>query len=294
MAHYNLIFQGKIVDGASLDEVKSNVARLFKADAEKTAALFSGKKIVIKKNLNTESTKKYLAVMKNAGAIIQAIKIEEAVDEVIKDTPKNIPDKPQPETQSPTSNLSSGLASLINYNNPQEQQEDKSKHSGLQLAAKGSVIPSVSRQDETVEIPDVSYLSMSDAETGSLEEFAQAIKVVELPDIENMTMSDANSGSMEEFTVKAEPVELPDISQLEMKEHDNTPLSSGSPKATPAEIPDTSELSMSEAQEATLEGIEVKPQAVELPDISHIKIEQTSKKEDKKESMTGKASFQIN
>ena len=81
MAHYNLIFQGKIIDGASLAEVKKNVAQLFKADAAKTAALFSGKPIVIKKNLDTESAKKYIAVLKKAGAVVKAVKLEEKTPE---------------------------------------------------------------------------------------------------------------------------------------------------------------------------------------------------------------------
>ncbi len=40
MANYNLVFQGEIIAGTSLAEVKANVARLFIADAAKTAALF--------------------------------------------------------------------------------------------------------------------------------------------------------------------------------------------------------------------------------------------------------------
>ena len=269
MAQYNLIFQGKIIDGASLDEVKSNVARLFKADAEKTAALFSGKTIVIKKNLNSESTKKYLAILKKAGAVIQAIKIEE--------------------TSSSSDSMSAGLASLVNYNKTASASSDDNEHEGLQLAPLGSNMLVLSHKNEITEIPDISHLTMSAAETGSLEEFAQKTDAVELPDIESLSMSEANTGNMEEFSKKTEPVELPDISDLDMAEQDSTPLSADTSRPTPVDIPDTSELSMSEAQEGSLEGVEIKPRPVDIPDTSHLNVEKT----EEEKRLTGKATFQI-
>jgi hypothetical protein len=312
MAHYNLIFQGKIVDGASLDEVKNNVARLFKADAAKTAALFSGKSIVIKKNLDTESTKKYLAIMKKAGAIIRAVKVE---DKVVEETPEITSPPPSPvktntnDTATQTAaGLSAGLASLVNYNKPTEQIPASSVESEpeaetdttneLKLVPAGMDISTLDKKKEVSEIPDISHLTLSEAETGSLEEFAPAIEAVELPDIDNLTMSEANTGSMEEFAIHAEAIELPDISDLDMAEQNNTPLSSDASKPAPADIPDTSEFSMSEANEGTLEGIEIKPEPAEIPDISHIKIEQVDEKTSVdtavKKNITGKANFQIN
>ena len=302
MAHYNLIFQGKIIDGASLDEVKDNLARLFKADAAKTAALFSGKTIVSKKNLDTESTKKYLSILKKAGAVIRAVKIEDKSTSTSLLSPPVPPPVPPPvqnnnaadtntPTQAPSSGLSPGLASLISYNKPKDpsSEDDSSETEGLQLAPVGSNILNPSKSNVTVEIPDTSHLTMAEAETGSLEEFAQKTEAIELPDIENLTMSEANTGSMEEFTIEIEPVELPDISDLDMAEQDNTPLSAGASKSPSVDIPDTSELSMSEAQEGTLEGIEIKAEPVEIPDISHIEIEKTAEEK----SISGKASFQI-
>ncbi len=309
MAHYNLIFQGKIVDGASLDEVKNNVARLFKADAAKTAVLFSGKSIVIKKNLDSESTKKYLAIMKKSGAIIHAVKIEEdpvsSHSTPIADTAINNNESQDVATQSPkpqtASGLSAGLASLTNYNQstpaseaPAPKNDIDNPNDGLQLAPVGSAVLAQPTKDDATEIPDISHLTMSEAETGSLEEFAHHAKAVDLPNIDSLTMSDANTGSLAEFAIKAEPVELPDISELDMAEQDNTPLSDGVEKASPVEIPDTSDITMSEAQEGTLEGIEKTPKPVKIPDISHISTEPQDKEVDKKEKITGKATFKIN
>ncbi|NOQ78248.1 MAG: hypothetical protein GQ546_02485 [Gammaproteobacteria bacterium] len=298
MAHYNLIFQGKIIDGASLDEVKNNISRLFKTDTAKTDALFSGKSIIIKKNLDTESTKKYLAVIKKAGAIVKAVKIEssEKPSTPITETSHTA----NTSTSSKTSNnLSSGLASLVNYNSSTSESTDTDKKSieqstaseekGLQLAPVGSDIPITRNKQDDIEAPDISHLSMSEAETGSLEEFAQIVEAVVLPDIDKLTMSEANTGSMEEFAVKVDAVELPDISDLNVAAQDDTALSAQSPKQTPIDIPDTSDLSMSAAQDGTLEGIGIKPEAVKIPDTTHLEIE----KQKEKQANSGKAVFQI-
>ena len=320
MAHYNLIFQGKIVDGASLEEVKNNVAKLFKADAAKTDALFSGKSIVIKKNLDTESAKKYLAVLKKAGAIVKAVKVEtdapaEAQTPATEAQPNSVAPPPPPSS----GGLSAGLASLVNYNDPTTHaqqsaptetasitEESTSKttevntseaitetsateDSSLQLAPVDSGPLSNGTPVEAIEIPDIDHLTMAEAETGSLEEFAKKVEAVELPDISELSMSEANSGSLEGIEKKPDPVELPDISELDMAELDETPLSSDSPKPAPVDIPDVSGITMSEAQEGTLEGLEKKPDPVEIPDISHLDVE----KEEKQQQNQGKATFQI-
>ena len=113
MALYNLIFQGKIIDGAPLDKVKRNIAQLFKIDTAKTESLFSGKPVIIKKNLPAESAKKYLSILKKAGAIVKAVKIQTAVSLAQKKSPQ----KNSPQTsKSAAPLLSSGLSSLVNYN----------------------------------------------------------------------------------------------------------------------------------------------------------------------------------
>ena len=322
MAHYNLIFQGQIIEGASLDEVKSNVARLFKADAGKTAALFSGKPIVIKKNLDTEAAKKYLAVLKKAGAVVKAVKVEDTSS-----APENTlsePVKQSPPTAPASGGLSAGLASLVNYNKPATEQSKpaaptspspvtetvaqqeptttetatpKSEKqtvetdvlSELQLAPANEGVLTESHQTEAIDIPDIGHLTMSEAETGSLEEFTHKPEPVDLPDISNLTMSEANSGSLEGIEQRPEPVEIPDISSLDVTEMNETPLSSDSPRPEPVEIPDISALSMSEAQEGSLEGLEIKPEPAEIPDISHLNVEKSEENSDQQ----GKATFQI-
>ncbi len=112
MANYNLIFQGEIIAGASLEEVKANVARLFKADA-----------------------------------IVKAVKIETQV------SPDTVEQKTEPDQSReatpvpPSTKLSSGLASLISYNQAVRNDEtvkndnktkDITEEEGLQLTPLGS------------------------------------------------------------------------------------------------------------------------------------------------------------
>lgn len=79
MSLYEIAFAGQVVPGAALEQVKENLARLFQADAQRIALLFSGRRIVIKSNLDAAGAEKYRATMERAGAlaIVQALDVEE-------------------------------------------------------------------------------------------------------------------------------------------------------------------------------------------------------------------------
>src|SRR5262245_41747520 len=79
MSLYEIAFAGQVVPGAPLEQVKENLARLFQADAQRIALLFSGRRIVIKSGLDAAGAEKYRATMERAGAvaIVQALQVEE-------------------------------------------------------------------------------------------------------------------------------------------------------------------------------------------------------------------------
>ena len=67
---HNIIFSGELVAGYETEEVKANLAKLFKIDdAAKINAIFSGKAVTLKKNLDAEKAAKYEAVLGKAGAL---------------------------------------------------------------------------------------------------------------------------------------------------------------------------------------------------------------------------------
>ena len=71
MASYEIAFAGQLVPGAQLELVKANLARLFQADAQRIALLFSGRRIVIKNNLDAAGAEKYRATLERAGAMVE-------------------------------------------------------------------------------------------------------------------------------------------------------------------------------------------------------------------------------
>jgi len=68
---YEVAFSGQIQEGAELDAVKARIGKIFKADDATIAQLFSGKRIVIKKNLSAEAADKYSMALTKAGAICE-------------------------------------------------------------------------------------------------------------------------------------------------------------------------------------------------------------------------------
>jgi|GEM_PF-1332993 len=77
---FNLVFSGDLARGADLAQAKKNLGRLFKISDEKVEALFSGKAITLKKNLDFATANKYRTAIKNAGC--RADLVEESAAEV--------------------------------------------------------------------------------------------------------------------------------------------------------------------------------------------------------------------
>lgn len=71
MSLYEVAFSGQLVAGAQLETVKSNVARIFQADEQRVALLFSGRRIVIKSNLDAAGAEKYRETLARAGALAE-------------------------------------------------------------------------------------------------------------------------------------------------------------------------------------------------------------------------------
>jgi hypothetical protein len=71
MASYEIAFAGQLVPGAQGELVKANLAKLFQADTQRIALLFSGRRIVIKNNLDAAGAEKYRATLERAGALVE-------------------------------------------------------------------------------------------------------------------------------------------------------------------------------------------------------------------------------
>ncbi|MGP6218772.1 hypothetical protein ACQUYL_28110, partial [Pseudomonas paraeruginosa] len=99
MSRFEIAFSGQLVAGARPEVVKANLAKLFQADAQRIELLFSGRRVVIKNNLDAASAEKYRSVLERAGAI--ALVSEMEVEEVVMAPPP----APQPSAATPPSCL---------------------------------------------------------------------------------------------------------------------------------------------------------------------------------------------
>lgn len=85
---FDIIFRGDIVFGHQLAEVKAKLQQLFKADATKIDALFTGRPVPLKRNLDEATANKYRDVLIKAGAMVEVCPSD--------DSPANAVPKPAP------------------------------------------------------------------------------------------------------------------------------------------------------------------------------------------------------
>ena len=74
---FEVAFSGELVPGADAAQVRANLARLFQADPQRIAALFSGRRTVIKSNLDAASAEKYRLTLERAGARVEVSPLAE-------------------------------------------------------------------------------------------------------------------------------------------------------------------------------------------------------------------------
>jgi hypothetical protein len=70
---FEVVFSGKLVEGAVPEQVKAKVAAMFKVEVAKVERLFSGASVSIKKGIDEPTAKKYQMALQQAGAICQVV-----------------------------------------------------------------------------------------------------------------------------------------------------------------------------------------------------------------------------
>jgi hypothetical protein len=100
MNQYQLVFNGTVSDGHNLNEVKRNLASLFKTDDTKIEQMFTRLPFVVKRNVDYDGAIKYQRVLRKAGAICQ---VEEAVQNIQPPVMEKAAPPPPPLTYKPPS-----------------------------------------------------------------------------------------------------------------------------------------------------------------------------------------------
>jgi hypothetical protein len=72
---YEIVFTGQLVPGAQLDKVQANLGKLFHSDAQRLELLFSGRRLVLKNNLDGEAAEKYRSTLERAGALVEVVEM---------------------------------------------------------------------------------------------------------------------------------------------------------------------------------------------------------------------------
>lgn len=162
---YEVAFSGAILEGADIEQVKAKVGAMFKADAAKLAHLFSGKRVVIKKNIDQATANKYKTALMNAGADCEVKSLSETVSSAPLDNPLDKPqEKPAVEPAKSTGNTFSGDVAAAPQTDPLGISADDIEDLNVNIAPLGSDM-----QDEIKEVtaPDLDVSGLDMAEPGS-------------------------------------------------------------------------------------------------------------------------------
>lgn len=103
---YRVLMTGELKEGKSIDEVKTRLAKLFKTTAEKIEGILNRSNIVIKKDTDLETAKKYARAIESAGAACRI-------------------DPPAPDSEAPRKEASAAAKTTAEAEEPPESTEPR-------------------------------------------------------------------------------------------------------------------------------------------------------------------------
>jgi len=80
MSLYKIVFEGKIAEGYSIEDVKKNLASLYSVDVGEIERLFTGRPIVLKENLDYQTAIKDKGIFEKTGAVCSVVSMEKDPD----------------------------------------------------------------------------------------------------------------------------------------------------------------------------------------------------------------------
>ena len=179
---YEVSFSGAIIEGADIEQVKAKIGAMFKADEAKLAHLFSGKRVIIKKNIDQATANKYKAALTNAGAECEvkslslaepAVQAEKIIPEKVVKTESTAPfiDAPTAPQTDPLGITANDIAELeVNVAPIGSDMQDEVKEvvapdldlSGLDMAEPGSDLGEI-KKGETPPPPNTDGMKLVDS-----------------------------------------------------------------------------------------------------------------------------------
>lgn len=183
---FAVVFSGQLAEGAAAEQVKANLARLFKVEVASVAPMFSGKPVAIKKGLDEATARKYQQAFLQAGALCQVIDTAaagkpaaQAATPTVARAPAMPPAPPRPAVQ-PTASVPVLNATLaepgVLLKEPEKVAPLRVDISRLSLGAVGETL--VQSQPTARLQVDISALSM--AEPGAMLKEPEEVKALEI------------------------------------------------------------------------------------------------------------------
>jgi hypothetical protein len=214
---YAIVFKGEVVEGFDAATVQAQLSKLLKADAKKTAALFSGKQIVLKKTADKAEAAKYGKALKKVGADvkIKVIKAEAAAK------PAAAPKPAAPAFQKAEAPQFQ-KAEFQKAEPPQFQKADDSPPPAFEAVESETT----AEAEPSVVVPDFTLAPNE----GDLFEPMPEPEAVEV-DISDLELAENDDTPLAEPTEEVE-VEL-DLSEFSVKDNDGTPLVEASNEEVP-------------------------------------------------------------
>jgi hypothetical protein len=166
---FEVAFSGQISEGAELGEVKAKVAKMFNADEAKLGQLFSGKRVVIKKNIDKVTAAKYQTALNRAGAQCEISPLGGAAPAAQIETGDYGEVAPPPATDplgitgDQIEDLAASIAPVGSELKVEYRQVDEPEFdlSGLEVAPVGSDLDTAAKKPEPPP-PDTSGITMAD------------------------------------------------------------------------------------------------------------------------------------
>ncbi len=261
---YDLVFTGELVPGSDLVQTKKNLANLFKMSPDKVEMLFSGRKVVLKRQLNPDAANTYRVAIKKAGARVDLVQCQ-AVDQSPADKakPPEAPRKasftvgePQAAAQAQDALRTQNLSDANDANEADVNQTSKAAKSGdlpnnNDVSKKGEAYSLKAQGGNLVESSELEHAASVEVDTGHISlretsgnlvdegEIVHADELdIEIPDIE--------LSSLDEDLLKPDERKQPERSALMDVEFDLAEAGArlSEPKQETAVEPNTDHLSL--------------------------------------------------
>jgi hypothetical protein len=235
---YRLVFSAEVLEGQHPAVVKKRLAAVLKLPDERMDMLFSGKPVVIKKNIDRDNAARYQAAFKKAGAQLRVLPVQQPG--AAEQPP---PDTPAPSTGAPEQSGESGLQVLpVGADVLKEDERRLVEDADIDtshLSVQGAVF-NVDQPVEDIQGPNVDHITLAEvgAQIGTSD--AEDIVVAEL----NLDFTVAEVGAIIgelEGEAKTPPV---DVDSLDFDVAEPGAQMDTRKKEPPPPAPDTSHLSV--------------------------------------------------